>query len=114
MRDHRYGPHPDCPIPPLFFTAVNVPMFWLVGPLAALLSPRHPLIGLTLYGVISVNAIVHVVSGLATGAFYNPGCSSCPGSQSVSAFTPHIARERLVRPERPLLADCVEKGRLKR
>ena len=66
-------PYPDCPVPPLFFVAVNVPMFWFVGPVAALLSRRHPLVGLALYGVIFVNALVHVIVGLATGAIYNPG-----------------------------------------
>lgn len=67
-----YGPYPDCPVPPLFFTAVNVPMFWLAGPIAALLSRRHPLTGLTLYSVISINAAVHIVGALAAGS-YNPG-----------------------------------------
>lgn len=67
-----YGPYPDCPVPPLFFTAVNIPMFWFAGPIAALLSRRHPLIGLTLYSVISANGAVHIVSALATGS-YNPG-----------------------------------------
>jgi hypothetical protein len=66
-------PYPDCPVPPLFFLAVNVPMFWFVGPVAALLSRRHPLVGLALYGVIFVNALVHVIAGLVTGAIYNPG-----------------------------------------
>jgi len=66
-------PYPDCPVPPLFFVSVNVPMFWFVGPIAALLSRRHPLVGLTLYGVIFINAVGHIVSGLVTGTFYNPG-----------------------------------------
>jgi hypothetical protein len=67
-----YGPYPECPVPPIFFTAVNVPMFWFVGPTAALLSRRHPLVGLTLYSVISTNALVHIGGALATGT-YNPG-----------------------------------------
>lgn len=67
-----YDPYPDCPVPPLFFTAVNVPMFWFVGPIAALLSRRHPLIGLTLFSVISTNGVVHIVGALAAGT-YNPG-----------------------------------------
>ena len=67
-----YGPYPDCPVPPLFFTAVNVPMFWFAGPIAALLSRRHPLVGLTLYSVISTNGVVHIAGALATGR-YNPG-----------------------------------------
>ena len=67
-----YGAYPDCPVPPLFFTAVNVPMFWFVGPVAALLSRQHSLIGLTLYSVIPTNAAVHIASALAAGS-YNPG-----------------------------------------
>ena len=63
----------DCPVPPEFFTLVNVPMFWVAGPLAALLSKRHPLVGLTMYSVISVNFAAHIISGIVTGTIYNPG-----------------------------------------
>lgn len=62
-----------CPAPPAFFTSVNVPMFWFAAPVAALLSKRHPLVGLTIYSVMSVNFVAHLASGLATGAIYNPG-----------------------------------------
>jgi hypothetical protein len=68
-----YAPPPACPVPPAFFTSVNVPMFWLIGPVAALMSKRHPLVGLTLYSVTSVNLVAHVAGGIATGAIYNPG-----------------------------------------
>jgi hypothetical protein len=68
-----YASAAACPVPPVFFTSVNVPMFWLVGPVAALLSKRHPLVGLTLYSVTSINFVVHVAAGIATGAIYNPG-----------------------------------------
>jgi hypothetical protein len=64
---------PDCPIPPAFFMAVNLPMFWVAGPLAALLSRRHPLVGFALYSVIPINGIVHIVGSLASGEIYNPG-----------------------------------------
>lgn len=63
----------NCPAPPEFFTLVNVPMFWVAGPVAALLSRRHPLVGLTIYSVISVNFAAHVVTGIVTGTIYNPG-----------------------------------------
>lgn len=62
-----------CPAPPAFFTAVNVPMFWFVAPLAASLSRRHPLVGLTIYSVMAVNLAAHVVGGLVAGTIYNPG-----------------------------------------
>jgi hypothetical protein len=68
-----YSPPAVCPVPAAFFTSVNVPMFWLIGPIAALLSKRHPLVGLTLYSVIAVNLVVHIAAGIATGAIYNPG-----------------------------------------
>lgn len=62
-----------CPAPPEFFTAVNIPMFWFAAPIGALLSKRHPLVGLTIYSVMSVNLVAHVVSGIVTGTIYNPG-----------------------------------------
>lgn len=66
-------PFPECPVPPTFFLAVNIPLFWVVGPLAALLSRRHRLVGLSLYSVISINALAHVGGVLRTGELYNPG-----------------------------------------
>jgi hypothetical protein len=66
-------PFPDCSIPPAFFLAVNIPLFWVVGPLAALLSPRHRLVGFALYSVISINALVHIAAVFGTGQPYNPG-----------------------------------------
>jgi hypothetical protein len=64
---------PSCPIPPAFFMAVNIPMFWIAGPLAALLSRRHPLEGFALYSVIPINGLVHIIGALASGEVYNPG-----------------------------------------
>jgi hypothetical protein len=66
-------PFPNCPVPPAFFLAVNISLFWVVGPLVALLTPRHPLVGFALYTVIPINALVHIVGVLATGQPYNPG-----------------------------------------
>jgi hypothetical protein len=68
----RLPPYPDCPIHPSFFLAVNIPLFWVVGPIAALLGRRHPLIGLSLYSVIGINGLIHVLSAVLTGS-YNPG-----------------------------------------
>ena len=62
-----------CPIPPPFFLAVNLSLFWVVGPVAALLSRRHPLVGLSLYSVISINMLAHVASIVTSGHLYNPG-----------------------------------------
>jgi Protein of unknown function with HXXEE motif len=64
--------YPDCTLPPLFYLAVNIPLFWIGAPIAALLSRRHPLVGLTFYSVIFVNALVHLAPLLA-GVGYGPG-----------------------------------------
>jgi hypothetical protein len=65
-------PYPDCPLPPAFFLAVNIPLFWIGAPIAALLSRKHPLVGLTFYSVIFTNALVHLAPLLA-GVGYGPG-----------------------------------------
>jgi len=46
---------PDCPIPPSYFLSVNIPLIWIGAPIAALLSCRHPIVGLSFYGLIFVN-----------------------------------------------------------
>ena len=57
-------PYPDCPIPPVFFLAVNITAFWVAAPIAALLSRRHPLVGLSVYSIMIVNALTHIVAAL--------------------------------------------------
>jgi len=69
----KLPPYPDCIVPPAFYLAVNIPMFWIVGPLAALLSPRHRLVGFALYSVISINGLIHIMPVVMTGQLYNPG-----------------------------------------
>lgn len=64
--------YPACGIPPAFYLFVNLPLVWVAGPVAALLSRRAPLAGLTLWGVIGVNAIVHIVPAIVTRE-YDPG-----------------------------------------
>ena len=63
---------PECGIPPAFFLFVNLPLVWIAGPAAALLSRRLPLAGLTLWGVIGVNAVVHIVPAVVRRE-YDPG-----------------------------------------
>ena len=65
------GP-PDCPIPAAYFLSVNIPLIWVVAPIAALLSRRHPVIGLAFYGVIFVNLFFHIMPLLA-GTGFGPG-----------------------------------------
>jgi len=64
--------YPGCGIPPVFFLFVNLPLVWVAGPAAALLSRRLPLAGLTLWGVIGVNAVVHIVPAIVRRE-YDPG-----------------------------------------
>jgi len=37
---------PDCPIPAAYFLSVNIPLIWVIAPIAALLSRRDPVVGL--------------------------------------------------------------------
>jgi hypothetical protein len=67
----KLPPYPACPLPPAFYLAVNIPLFWIGAPIAALMSRRHPLVGLTFYSVIFTNALVHLaplLAGLGYGA----------------------------------------------
>lgn len=68
----KLPPYPDSPIPPLYFVAVNVTAFWVMAPIAALLSRRHPLVGLSIYSIIMINIFFHVMP-LLTGGGYGAG-----------------------------------------
>jgi Protein of unknown function with HXXEE motif len=68
----KLPPYPDCPIPPAFFLAVNLPLFWVAAPIAALVSRRHPLVGLSIYSIIFINALVHI-GPVVAGLGYNSG-----------------------------------------
>ena len=61
-----------CPIPESFIAAVNIPVVWLAGPIAALLGRRYPAIALGYFSVPTVNAFAHIGPALAAGD-YNPG-----------------------------------------
>jgi hypothetical protein len=65
-------PYPGCTIPPAFYLAVNLSLIWVAGPIAALLSRRHPLVGFVFYGVIGVNGMTHLAPALILRS-YNPG-----------------------------------------
>lgn len=68
----KLTPYPDCPIPPLYFVAVNVTAFWIAAPIASLLSRRHPLVGLSMYSIIMINIVFHIVP-LVGGVGYGAG-----------------------------------------
>ncbi len=62
----------ECNVPPAFYLGVNITLFWVIAPLGAILSSRHPLAGLAIYSVISINGLVHVLPMLG-GDGYGPG-----------------------------------------
>lgn len=64
-------PYPACGIPTEFFLFVNLPLVWVAAPLAAILGGRR-LVALTLWGVIAVNAVVHIAPAIALRE-YDPG-----------------------------------------
>ena len=65
-------PYPECAIPETFYLAVNLPLVWIAAPLAAVLFNRIGLAALTMWGVIAVNALVHIGPAIALRQ-YDPG-----------------------------------------
>lgn len=65
-------PYPQCVIPPLFYLCVNISLVWVAAPVLAVLARRNPVFGLSMLGVIAVNAVVHFVP-VVTGHGYNAG-----------------------------------------
>lgn len=63
---------PDCGIPPAFFLFVNLPLVWVLGPVAAVLARRFPLAGMTVWGATGANSLVHVVPAILMRE-YDPG-----------------------------------------
>jgi hypothetical protein len=63
------APFPACIIPPAFFLVVNIPLFWVEAPFAATRARLQPLVGLSFYGVIFVNALAHIVPFIARGMY---------------------------------------------
>ena len=67
-----FPPYPDCPIPLAFYPVVNIALMWFGAPLAAYLFRRNVLVGLSFWGLLLANGLVHTAGGIATGA-YNTG-----------------------------------------
>jgi hypothetical protein len=65
-------PYPDCPIPLAFYPVVNIALMWFGAPLAAYLFRRNVLIGLSFWGLLLANGLLHTAGGVAAGA-YNTG-----------------------------------------
>jgi uncharacterized protein with HXXEE motif len=68
-----YPSYPDCPIPTVHWPLVNIALVWVAAPIAALLSRRNLVIGLTFYGFILFNGVLHVVTALVQGSNAYPG-----------------------------------------
>lgn len=73
-----YAPFPDCGIPMAHFPLVNIALVWVAAPIAAWLCRRNPVVGLTYYGFILVNGLLHAVTGL----FVSGGPIESPGAVS--------------------------------
>src|SRR3954469_15655949 len=58
-------PYPDCPIPTAHYWFLNLGAAWLCAPLAARLARRNLIIGLSLYGLLIFNGLVHCVGVLS-------------------------------------------------
>jgi uncharacterized protein with HXXEE motif len=67
-----FPPYPDCPIPLAFYPVVNIALMWFGAPLAAYLFRRNVLIGLSFWGLLFANGLVHTAGGIAQGG-YNTG-----------------------------------------
>lgn len=67
-----FAPYPECPIPLAFYPVVNIALMWFGAPLAAYLFKRNTLIGLSFWGLLLANGLVHSAGGLMDGG-YNTG-----------------------------------------
>ena len=67
-----FPPYPECPIPLAFYPVVNIALMWFGAPLAAYLGRRNVLIGLSFWGLLFANGVVHTAGGVTAGA-YNTG-----------------------------------------
>ena len=85
-----YPPYPDCPIPLAFYPIVNIALMWFGSPLAAYLSRRNILLGLSFWGLIFANGLLHSLGASCrepTTPAYGPPPSClfrCPSG----SFTP--------------------------
>ncbi|MFE0017839.1 hypothetical protein ACFWXH_23560 [Mesorhizobium sp. NPDC059054] len=62
MRTARFAASSELPDPTGVFPCGQYNAFWVAAPIAALLSGRHPLVGLSVYSIMIVNVLPHVVA----------------------------------------------------
>lgn len=68
-----YAPYPACPFPTAHYALVNIALVWVAAPLAAWLARHNTIIGLTFYGFVIFNGVLHVVTALTGGPKALPG-----------------------------------------
>ena len=71
-KNFGFEPYPACPIPLPFYPLVNIALMWFGAPFAAYLGRRNILIGLSYWGLLLANGLLHTAGGIAQGA-YNTG-----------------------------------------
>src|SRR5262249_2855182 len=95
---------PDCPVHPSFFLAVNISLFGVVGPIGALLSRRHPLVGLVVpVGVLEPDLEHGVASERQSVAAGCQADHTVPGGVAASACDEHPRRHVVLLLKRPQL-----------
>ncbi|MDG2915628.1 HXXEE domain-containing protein [Bisgaard Taxon 10/6] len=74
-RVHGFAPYEHCPIPIVHFPLVNVLLAWVAAPMAAILCKRNPLVGLSLYGLIFADGLIHLIFSLVDNQpfLHHPG-----------------------------------------
>jgi hypothetical protein len=66
-RNLGYPSYPDCPIPIAHYPLVNLGIAWVSAPLAAGLARQNLVIGLSWYGLLLFNGVLHTVATLVGG-----------------------------------------------
>lgn len=65
-----YEPYPACEFPRAFFPVVNITLAWVAAPLAGLFARKNPMVGVSLYGIILANGLLHFVGLIAQGGLF--------------------------------------------
>ena len=60
--------YPNCPFPTAHYPLVNLGIAWVAAPMAAWMARRNLVVGLSWYGLLIFNGLLHVSVALAKGA----------------------------------------------
>ena len=93
-----FPPYPECPFPMVFYPVVNIALMWFGAPLAAYLCKRNLVLGLSYWGLIFANGLVHTMGGV-TQHITTPACGAAPfclfrcpsGSSTLWCLAAHTA-----------------------